>query len=285
MRGSTRRALAPAVELQPFRVTQFFPEEQSLVADELRLEVFPHWLPKPTGSLRAPLASLRDTDLEGKIAYLSAEEAGEWYRVRPSDLAVDAASKGARALVVALPHPSGEIYVSNTAHPFLDAVLPIPAVVVASRNDETLLPLIGSNEVVELTSKGETQEVTAHNVLARYPAREIPGAPWIVVSTPTSGWFRCAGTQFDPSSTGPQGNDSATAIGALYQWEGCCSSPRPAHAATPPPGPGAGMGTSLNSSFSKPPFPVVSTACIIRSSFLGSPTLTKAGESWPPSSD
>ncbi|MDP6978545.1 MAG: hypothetical protein QF570_08075 [Myxococcota bacterium] len=182
-----------AVELQPFDVKQFFPAEQSLDANGLRLEVFPHWLPKPADSLKAPLVPLRETDLEGKIAYLSPEEAGEWYRVRPSDLAVTAASKGALALVVALPHPSGEIYVTNAAHPFLDAALPIPTVVVAARNDEKLQPLLGSEEVVELESKGEMREVTAHNVLARYPAREIPGAPWTVISTPTSGWFRCAG--------------------------------------------------------------------------------------------
>jgi len=182
-----------AVELQPFRVTQFFPGEQSLAVGEHLLRVFPHWLPKPTVQLRAPLAALGDTNLEGKIAYLSPEEAGEWHRVRPGELATAAASKGALALVVALPHPSGEIYVTNAAAPYLDTVLPIPTVVVASRHSETLRPLLGSNETVQLVSEGEGREEEARNVLAQYPAHEISGAPWVVVSTPTSGWFRCAG--------------------------------------------------------------------------------------------
>jgi hypothetical protein len=44
-----------------------------------------------------------------------------------------------------------------------------------------------------LVSSGSHRRVEATNVLGRYPATPITGAPWVVVSTPTSGWFQCAG--------------------------------------------------------------------------------------------
>jgi hypothetical protein len=187
-------ALGFAVELQPFALSQFFPTEQLLRIDGRELAVFPHWLPKPTPApIRATLAPITDDDLGGRIAYLAPRHAGEWYRVRPAELARSAAAKGALALVIAVPHPSGEIYVTNASLPFLTHPLPIPTVVVASREADAIAAAMARGTAARLVSAGSQQQVEAHNILARYPATPRPGVPWVVVSTPTSGWFRCAG--------------------------------------------------------------------------------------------
>jgi hypothetical protein len=183
-----------AVDRQPFVVPQFFPEEQRLeLAGEL-IPVFPHWLPRGSAEpIRAPLAPLGADDLSGKIAFLAPEFAGQWYQVRPSTLAEAARSKGALALAIALPHPSGEIYATNAAPPHLDKELPLPTVILAARNAPLVTAAMTSGESATLVSTGSHRSVEATNVLARYPEAPIAGASWVVVSTPTSGWFQCAG--------------------------------------------------------------------------------------------
>jgi hypothetical protein len=187
-------SLGFAVERQPFSVTQFFPAEQRLEVEGKSISVFPHWLPETTKApIEAPLAPLGSEELSGKIAYLAPELAGEWYRVRPSKAAETAAGKGALALAIALTHPSGEIYATNAAPPFLGQRLPIPTVILAAQDAPSLAAAMESGAPATLLSAGEHRTVEATNVIARYPATPVPGAPWIVVSTPTSGWFRCAG--------------------------------------------------------------------------------------------
>jgi hypothetical protein len=182
-----------AVERQPFIVPQFFPEEQRLEMGGDSIPVFPHWLPRaPAEPIRAPLAPLGADDLSGKIAFLAPDLAGEWYQVRPSQLAQTAATKGALALAIALPHPSREIYATNAAPPFLDEELPLPTVILAARDSPLVVAAMKSALPVTLVSTGSHRTVEATNILARYPQEPV-GAAWLVVSTPTSGWFQCAG--------------------------------------------------------------------------------------------
>ena len=183
-----------AVERQPFVVRQFFPEEQQLELEGRSLSVFPHWLPKAsTAPIRAQLAPLSDDDLAAKIAFLAPENAGEWFSVRPSALAEEAARKGARALVIALPHPSREIYATNAAPPYLEEELPIPTVILAASDAPHVAATMKSKLPAILVSTGSHRSVEATNVIAHHPQVPIDGAPWVVISTPTSGWFQCAG--------------------------------------------------------------------------------------------
>ena len=183
-----------AVERQPFVVRQFFPGEQRLELADRSVSVFPHWLPRASSEpIRARLAPLGDADLAGRIAFLAPERAGEWYRVRPSALAEAAARKGARALVIALPHPSREIYATNAAAPYLERALPIPTVILAASDAAHVAATMESGAPATLVSTGDHRSVEAVNVVAHHPPVPIEGAPWVVVSTPTSGWFQCAG--------------------------------------------------------------------------------------------
>ncbi len=182
------------IEQQEFELEQFFPTGQSLQFGEETVAVFPHWFPRGTAApLEAPLMALDATELRGAIAYLAPDKAGTWYQLRPAVLAEQAAAKGARALVIAAPHPSQDIYVTNAAPPHLQQSLAIPTVVVAARDHTVLARALASGAAVQLRSEGETRASGAVNVVARYPAEPVPDAPWVVVSTPTSGWFRAAG--------------------------------------------------------------------------------------------
>jgi hypothetical protein len=65
--------------------------------------------------------------------------------------------------------------------------------VVAARDHQVLARALASGATVQLRSEGEKRASVAVNVIARYPAAPLPDAPWVVVSTPSSGWFRAAG--------------------------------------------------------------------------------------------
>lgn len=182
------------VEQQQFELEQFFPAAQSLQVGEEALAVFPHWFPRGTvAPIEAMLVPFDATDPRGAIAYLAPDQAGTWYQLRPAALAEQAAARGARALVIAAPHPSREIYVTNAAPPHLQQPLAIPTVVVAARDHQVLARALASGATVQLRSEGEKRASVAVNVIARYPALPLPDAPWVVVSTPASGWFRAAG--------------------------------------------------------------------------------------------
>ena len=176
---------------QTFELQQYFPIQNELIVAKKSIAVFPHWFPRPTGKpITAPFKPLHEADLSGAIAYLGPEFAGLWYRVDVSALAQQAAEKGALALVVAVPHPSGEIYVRNAAEPWLQAELPIPTAVVAKSADSTITKALKNNEQAILTLKGNVSlNAQAHNVIGTLKR----GDRWIVVSTPISGWFQAAG--------------------------------------------------------------------------------------------
>lgn len=72
--------------------------------------------------------------LQGRIAYLAPERAGEWHELDVSAFAVQAADQGAIALIVAVPHPSKSIYARNAAEPFLQHPLPLPTLIVAAHD-------------------------------------------------------------------------------------------------------------------------------------------------------
>lgn len=183
-----------ALEPQVFTLNQFFPDSQVLQLADRQVDVFPHWFPLATEvPVQAPLASLEDRFLAGRIAYVAPDKAGAWYRLRPAQLAADAAARGALALVIAVPHPSKEIYVTNAAPPHLQQPLPIPTVVVAALDHHRIQQSLDAGVSAVLTSRGKTQQVQARNLLAHYPLKPIPGRAWVVISSPISGWFTCAG--------------------------------------------------------------------------------------------
>jgi hypothetical protein len=91
-------------------------------------------------------------------------------------------------VVAATQGPSGEIILLNTPR---DAeTFPGPVVLARGRDTERLRQLASRRAGAELRVEGSAEDAAvAYNVIGRI-AR---GGGWIVVSTPQSGWTRCAG--------------------------------------------------------------------------------------------
>ena len=99
-----------------------------------------------------------------------------------ANLAAKAASMNAQSAVIATPCPTQSLCAINE-RPRLDG--PLPSVLVPGRYAPTI-----EHSRVELDFKAHVETRRSSNVLARIGAG--PGAP-LVVTTPLSGWFGCAG--------------------------------------------------------------------------------------------
>lgn len=128
--------------------------------------------------------------LVGHIAYLAPEHADEWHKLDVSSLSEQAATEGALPLVVAVPHPSQSIYARNAAKPYIDKPLPVPTLIVAASSAPKLSEAMAQRQAVAFELNGLVDEnAFGVNVLAKLDR----GGDWVVVSTPSSGWFTAAG--------------------------------------------------------------------------------------------
>jgi hypothetical protein len=199
------------VERQRFELKQFFPQVTQLTIGNETIPAFPHWFPQVVDqTIVAPLVELpaeprSDESLQGRIAYLAPEHADEWHKLDVSALAVRAAAQGAVALVVAVPHPSKAIYARNAAEPYLQTPLPVPTLIVAASAAPLLAQALANKQAVTFELSGLIDEQAyGVNVLARLNR----GGDWVVVSTPSSGWF---------TATGERGGGVALWLGAA-RW-------------------------------------------------------------------
>jgi hypothetical protein len=189
-----RNAGVPAT-FQPFAVEQFFPREISLRIAGVSVRAFPLWPPRPTeqSPLRRPLVSFsRQTgprSLHGAIALVRfpadpraaiSKESGQ------TEIINAAARSGASAVVAITEGPSGEIVALNIERGRRS--WPLPVVLVGPR-DQALLTECEKGELeASLVLEGKQVEAVARNVVAK----RSRGDKFFVVSTPQSGWFRCA---------------------------------------------------------------------------------------------
>jgi hypothetical protein len=84
---------------------------------------------------------------------------------------------------------TGLLEAQNAEREYVDAERPVPTLTFGSADADRLQRSVGRDVTVRLT--GRMEETTAVNVIGRLVRR--PDAPWVVVSTPSSGWFTCAG--------------------------------------------------------------------------------------------
>ena len=194
--ASELEGLGFEVERQRFELKQFFPETTQLTIGNRIVPAFPHWFPQIVEqAVVAPLAelpsdSVGSRSLAGRIAYLAPERAGEWHDLDVSTVAVQAAEQGAVALVVAVPHPSKAIYARNAAEPFLQNPLPLPTLIVAANAAPVLTQALTTQQPVTFELDGRIdKQAYGVNVLGRLDR----GSDWVVVSTPSSGWFTATG--------------------------------------------------------------------------------------------
>jgi len=181
---------------QSFPVETYFVSETSLIVDGQQIDCFPLWPPCWTGShpVRAPLAPLGATadQQKGRIALLKASPSFGALPFLSSEedatLFHAVADAGALAVVVVGSGLSGEIHAYNT--PDDTDVSPVPAVQVSARYEPVLVAAARQGTKVSLLLDGRTEpQAEARNVFGRL----YRGKNLIVISTPKSGWFTCAG--------------------------------------------------------------------------------------------
>jgi len=181
--------------LAPWTHQQFFLRRQGLrLEGGADVESFPLWWSLGTGprGVTAPLGELRPgADLRRRIAFIAVPPV-QGSSVRPGDavgrLVVDAAGQGALGLVIVTRDPAGEVVALNAMAGL--SPWPIPVLCVGGRDEARLRSAISAQQSATIVIEGELDYAAkAYEVIGsldRGPRR-------IVVSTPSSGWFQCAG--------------------------------------------------------------------------------------------
>ena len=175
--------------LDPWPLRLFHLHEAWIEVCGRRLDAFPLWHPKPIGPepFSAPLS------LIAKPGHMTLMQFDDVMVTPKSDHAakIEAAAKaGATAIIACTPHSSGEVYGQNVIPPFNQTPWPIPVLMTAPRDWHVLADAATHSDIVTACLAGEVvEDAEAQNVVATVER----GPRWIVISTPQSGWFRCAG--------------------------------------------------------------------------------------------
>jgi hypothetical protein len=181
------KAAGYATERQGFDYPVFELAHAGLTLGRREVAGFPYWTPAttPAGGLTAPLSL---TQAPGKILVVSlAPGSGGGLNAPPPKLVSDGAASGAAAVVAITENPLGEMSALNRAPkaaPWL-----VPVLLVAGREGAALKAAAEAGQSATLRLEGRTVTRKAENVIGR---RARPGKH-LVVSTPKSGWFHCAG--------------------------------------------------------------------------------------------
>ncbi len=180
---------------QTFGLRQFFLRQCRLSIGDKPIRCFPLWYPHATGStpINAALGMAAKSGrqgLQGKIAVVKfpfAAGPAITERSGHAELIQAAAKAGASAVVAITESATKEIIALNS--PAGAEAWPIPVVLAGERDASLIAASAASGERAMLLLDGaDDQNATARNVIARLDR----GKDLIVVSTPQSGWFRCA---------------------------------------------------------------------------------------------
>ncbi len=180
--------LGYAARLDRFPVTTVIKPAGRINVGSAEIEAFPQWLPPAGGlgaAITAPLISFEQDDTTPAIRLV--EKAIPFtpnWTPQLDAMVSAAAAKGARALIIAVDIPSGDLFACNQHS---RTALPIPVALVARIDLVRLSALIGQPATLRLSGKiGEVQSI---NVIGEKPGR----GRRLVISTPLTGWFTCGG--------------------------------------------------------------------------------------------
>ncbi len=190
------RAAGLKATLQSFSLRQFFIRQTRLTIGDKPVRVVPLWFPRSTGPdpINGTLSLFENSGvpgLRGKLVL--AKFPAEAGTIAASDsirseIILAAGRSGASAVVAVTEGATKEIVAANTlagAEPW-----PIPVVLVGPRDEPMLIAAAKSGAKTSLLLDGDDRrDAKAKNVIASVDR----GKDLIVVSTPQSGWFRCAG--------------------------------------------------------------------------------------------
>ena len=192
--NSELRKAGMKTAFQPFGLRQFFLSKSALVVDGNPIASFPLWLPNATGPnpIVAPLVDYHPSErLSGMVALIRFPFDARAAIVKGStqgELIMGAAKLGARAVIAITEGPSGEIIALNVQ----EGMQPwsVPVLLAPARSEPLLRAASARRAIASILIDGrEDLHATARNVIGRIGR----GNKSVVVSTPQSGWFRCAG--------------------------------------------------------------------------------------------
>jgi hypothetical protein len=188
------RAAGLETTVHEFSLRQFFLEEAWIDDGRGRIDAFPIWLPRATDGdgLSARLVIVRAetpaSEIAGSVAWLD-PAAGAAAR---GELDRKAIAAGAAAIVFQTSDGAGlGLYSAvNAERRYVDVERPVPTLIFGAAAAERLLQATG--RTVTLRLGGLTvANARAENVVGTHVVDAA--ADWIVVSTPSSGWFSNAG--------------------------------------------------------------------------------------------
>jgi hypothetical protein len=188
------RSAGAAATFQRFTLRQFLSKVSSITAPGISVRAFPLWPPRATGAtpFRAKLVRFIPDSaapaVSGQIALVRFPfDASSSVGTGHQQIIGNAIKAGAAAVVAVTEGPTGEIIAFNVEPE--TAPWPVPVVLVAQRDEPILMSRVtGGGEISLLVDGRDEPDAEARNVIGR-TAR---GEKLIVVSTPQSGWFRCA---------------------------------------------------------------------------------------------
>ncbi|HUP52092.1 MAG TPA: hypothetical protein VM198_06415 [Longimicrobiales bacterium] len=188
------RAMGLQTSGHTFTLRQFFLEEASVDDARGRIEAFPIWLPRttPEGGVTARLVMVDDAtpagDIRGAVAWLR-PDGGATARARLDLKAIDA---GAAAILIETTDGAGlgALQAINAARSYVDRERPVPTLIFGAADTPRLRQSVGLDVTVRLTGR-MVNDARATSTMGRRVVDE--DADWIVVSTPSSGWFTVAG--------------------------------------------------------------------------------------------
>lgn len=189
------RAAGLSVTFQPFRLRQFFVRRLSLGIAGRTHRCFPLWYPRSAGSapLQAKLAEFQKSasSLQGRIALVRFPfdpRTSVFKGSGHAEMIERAAKAGALAVVAITEGATGEVIALNS--PEDAAPWPVPVLLVGARDQQSVLEAARSGaDVTFLLDGRDDPAAEARNVVGRLAGEK----GLIVISTPQSGWFRCAG--------------------------------------------------------------------------------------------
>ena len=192
--ASELRSAGFDVEAQRWIVDQFYLEDCVVELGETEVECFPFWQPRSTAGTGVRATAVHFTheidpeNLRGRIAFLDSEiVGGNHFKLGVAAAVLDS---DAVAAVYVIASDTGELVAQNAIPPFDRQALPIPAVIVAQKDEEAILRAVERGNELGVRINGEVvADAEAFNVVGTLER----GPRWVVVSTPISGWFGCGG--------------------------------------------------------------------------------------------
>lgn len=187
------RELGYAIEQTEFSVPNADPKVAKLRIGDEAFDGFaqPPLSFTPEGGVNAPLAWWNDkspADVSGKIALVhvprqpGAPSPGAAYRATFERCSL----AGAVGIVAVMSGPSGEVVAINTP---VEMLMEIPVLQIGEKEKPRLEAALAAKQPGKLVIEGPGGFRNGKNTIARHGT----AGPWVIISTPQSGWFTCGG--------------------------------------------------------------------------------------------